>query len=382
MLKLKVAHLFRVAALGLALALLWACPTLAQPIPSTNADWHQKTKLPLDEVRKTDPKAALAGARAWLGAHPNLAKDDPYTLSQVYEWLGWLHRVELHDYPGSQQVLDEGIALLSTSFERQLIVGQKAQFLVWDNKAGQAEALLAREWALAQGGDIRRVDSLARPYVQLLQNSNRSAQAAAMLRELQEKYPGNVNWFPFEWMPRLLVESQSKAGAGDEALSWAKLFWMAAPFREDRVNESTQLLLQAWKAADLTPAKGAAFLKAQEDAGAPNPLRDVSLPAFQPEMMAAQLAEFNSPRLAHEHITLRIIQGDWHQAMLEARAHMVANIDDPGAALQVCRVFKAADLNIVRANAFLQYLKDGQGQNPIAAFLKEHPRQDQKPPVG
>lgn len=373
--KSRTSNRLKIVLLGLGLAL--AHPAQSQP-PDINKDWHQNTKKGLDEVRKTDAKAALAGARAWLAAHPGLVKDDPYTLSQVYEWMGWLHRVELKDYPGSQTILDEGIALLSTSFERQILVGQKARFLVWDGKAKEAEALLAREWPLGVAEDIRRVQGLAEPYVELLNNSGKSAQAAAMLRELQQNYPARVNWFPFEWLPKMLVESQLKAGASEEALGWAKLFWMAGPFREDRVNESTQLLLQAWK-AELTPAKGVAFLKAQEDATAPNPLRDVALPTFQPEQITAQLAEFNSPRLAHEHITLRIIEGDWHQAMLEARAHMIANIDDPRAAVQVCRVFKAADLNLIRANAFLEFLKTGEGKNPIAAFLKEHPKKNADP---
>ena len=375
--KSRTSNRLKIVLLGLGIAL--ASPAWSQPPPDTNKDWHQNTKTGLDEVRKTDAKAALAGARAWLGAHPNLVKDDPYTLSQVYEWMGWLHRVELKDLPGSQSILDEGIALLSTSFERQILVGQKARFLVWDGKAKEAEALLAREWPLGVAEDIRRVQGLAEPYVELLNNSGKSAQAATMLRELQQKHPANVAWFPFEWLPKLLVESHLKAGEGDEAMGWAKLFWMTAPFREDRVNESTQLLLGAWKAADLTPAKGQAFLKAQEDATSPNPLRDVALPAFKPELVATQLGEFSHPRLAHEHITLRIIEGDWHQAMLEARAHMIANIDDPRASVQVCRVFKAADLNLIRANAFLEFLKTGEGPNPIVGFLKEHPKKEDKP---
>ncbi len=37
-----------------------------------------------------------------------------------------------------------------------------------------------------------------------------------------------------------------------------------------------------------------------------------------------------------------------------------------------CRVFKAADLNTMRANAFLSYL-EGNAPNPMKDFFTEHP---------
>lgn len=48
-----------------------------------------------------------------------------------------------------------------------------------------------------------------------------------------------------------------------------------------------------------------------------------------------------------------------------------AEPDSPQAAAQVCRVFKAADLNLVRAQAFLVWTQ-GQGENPVPAFLAQH----------
>jgi len=38
---------------------------------------------------------------------------------------------------------------------------------------------------------------------------------------------------------------------------------------------------------------------------------------------------------------------------------------------EVARVFKAKDLNLVRANQFLNYAKTGEGENPLAGFWEE-----------
>jgi len=63
----------------------------------------------------------------------------------------------------------------------------------------------------------------------------------------------------------------------------------------------------------------------------------------------------------------------YQDAMMAAQEAM-AQADAQGmiAALnEVARVFKARDLNLVRANQFLSYAKTGQGQNPLAGFWEE-----------
>lgn len=56
--------------------------------------------------------------------------------------------------------------------------------------------------------------------------------------------------------------------------------------------------------------------------------------------------------------------------MDEARRLMKDDPQKAEGALQICRVFKAADLSTLRANQFLLYL-DGKAENPLPAFLKE-----------
>jgi hypothetical protein len=57
--------------------------------------------------------------------------------------------------------------------------------------------------------------------------------------------------------------------------------------------------------------------------------------------------------------------------MATARALMLDQPQSNAGMLEVCRVFKAHDLNFQRANAFLEFCKTGQGEDPTVAFLKE-----------
>ena len=70
-------------------------------------------------------------------------------------------------------------------------------------------------------------------------------------------------------------------------------------------------------------------------------------------------------------ISVLIVQGDLHEAMTQAKRLLIDNPTAPEGAQQICRVFKAADLNTIRANAFIAYL-GGEGTNPMTAFFKEH----------
>ncbi len=57
--------------------------------------------------------------------------------------------------------------------------------------------------------------------------------------------------------------------------------------------------------------------------------------------------------------------------MLEARRLMIDQPRTNAGLLEVCRVFKFHDLNLKRANTFLEYVKSGQGANPVTDFLQE-----------
>ncbi len=69
-------------------------------------------------------------------------------------------------------------------------------------------------------------------------------------------------------------------------------------------------------------------------------------------------------------ISMLILLGQLKQAMLAAQ-EMKNNKDTTRQGiLQVCRVFKAADLNLQRANTYIQFLKTGKDVDPVQTFLQ------------
>jgi hypothetical protein len=178
--------------------------------------------------------------------------------------------------------------------------------------------------------------------------------------------------YPGDWMTGELVKLLSSSGQNEAALRWAKLNWMLAPFEEKALAETTKQLVRAWSTTDVDGTSSDAFVKAQADATLKNPLKDVPLPTFSPELIQAQLSKANSEHFDRKFAVL-IAAGEWRKAMLAARALMLEKPESTDGVMQVCRIFKAADLNLVRANAFVEWVKKPQGPNPIVAFLQEHP---------
>ena len=66
-------------------------------------------------------------------------------------------------------------------------------------------------------------------------------------------------------------------------------------------------------------------------------------------------------------------------AMREAQKWLNTKGSEKTGALEAVRVFKAHDLNLLRATAFLKWLKDKDGANPIDEFLKAPEKIEAKP---
>ena len=196
---------------------------------------------------------------------------------------------------------------------------------------------------------------------------------ASRVALLNEAWTGNLsnagneagNWMAPE-MARVLIEQEKNA----QALSYAKLAWMLAEFKTQSINDATKALLEVWARSDEGGQKSEAFVAAQTDADAPNPLRDIALPPLSAADLEAQLAR--TPSGSEERVTLLLAAGEFRRAMLEARGMMLNRPDAPEGVEQVARVFKAADGKLVRANAFVAWVKAPEGPNPILAFLREY----------
>ncbi|MDQ3814358.1 MAG: hypothetical protein M3347_10455, partial [Armatimonadota bacterium] len=169
-----------------------------------------------------------------------------------------------------------------------------------------------------------------------------------------------------------LTDTLLKQKREAEALSWAKLRWMSAPYETDPIDRASRLLVKVWSAVDPERQGLQGFAEAQKDSSKPNPLREVKLPPVDEKALQDRLAHLGSGAgAASERIALHIWMGAWDKAMLEAQKLLENKDTATQGALEAARTFKAHDLNLQRANAFLTWLKTKEGPNPIDEFLKE-----------
>jgi len=167
-----------------------------------------------------------------------------------------------------------------------------------------------------------------------------------------------------------LVQAQIKAGKHDAALTTARLGYALCDFDTEAIEAMSALVRKVCMVTgDIF--KATQFFAAQEDPDKPNPLAEVPVPEVTDEQLDQMLegagGDWRWKLLAYLYAgncvdAMHIAQ----DAMIEADAGGMAD-----ALKEVARVLKAKDLNLVRANQFLEYAKTGQGQNPLASFWEE-----------
>ena len=278
-------------------------------------------------------------------------------------------RRQLKDNALAIQTTEAGIAKYVDVPERSRLIGYKIELLGLDDPDAAA-AYGKTQWPAIAKGDANFWADVAVPYIAALRMVGDDTSRVALLNEA---WAGNLsnagneagNWMAPE-MARVLIEQ----GKNAQALSYAKLAWMLAEFKTQSINDATKALLEVWARSDEGGKKSEAFVAAQTDAEAPNPLRDIPLPPLSSAELEAQLARTKSG--SEERVTLLLAAGEFRRAMLEARGMMLNRPDSPEGVEQVARVFKAADGKLVRANAFVAWVKAPEGPNPILAFLREY----------
>ena len=135
----------------------------------------------------------------------------------------------------------------------------------------------------------------------------------------------------------------------------------------------TTLVTRGWLQAN-DMEKPALFAAAQSEVEAPNPLQEVAAPTLPaPVKLALQqrLQSEANNEASPSRVAMYLILGEHRLAMLEAREILLRDPTGAAGTAEVARVFKAADGDVARANAFLQFYRTGQGENPLNEFLRE-----------
>jgi hypothetical protein len=164
---------------------------------------------------------------------------------------------------------------------------------------------------------------------------------------------------------RRYIPGLQAAGMQREALSAAKGAFACCAFREAEIGNATETLVKAWVAVGELQKAGE-FLAAQEDPTRPNPLDEVPWPRIDADDKQFMLE--NVAGNVPAQVQLLLYCGDCDEALNLATASL-ADAKDPKQIAdcieRVARGLKGKDLNLVRANAFLDYVRTGEGKNPL-----------------
>jgi tetratricopeptide (TPR) repeat protein len=324
-----------------------------------------------EAMRVAQPEAAIAELQQFAAAHPQL---NPERMSLLDIAISGIYFDDLKAPEKAIAAIDTGLARSDQPYSYLPLTSYKINYLARSDRHAEAIALFQKELPklIAEPtSDFAYLRGALNSYELSARKAGKQDEFIATLRRILTQQPQLVAYrVPGARVVDQLVNSPGKEA---EALSWAKLYWMTCDFDETSINDATALLQKAWVAKDTNTAKSMAFLKALQDSAAPNPLKDVPLPPLDEGKLRESLKTLPANSL-HSRITLLLLLGEDGNAMLEARRLL---LDDPAkgtvAAREMARVFKASDLSLVRANAFLQYFQTSQGANPLDEFFKEHP---------
>ena len=318
---------------------------------------------------KTDPAKAVAAQQAWVAGLKKPSRD--VIAVAAIRASSWLEKAG--DMKGAWQVLQDNFLKMGGRPEGWWIVQAQVGLLRKGQKTAEAEALAKKYWqdSLSDGST-----ALVNAYVEVLEAQGKREEARAAMKDAFLKGPllleadhGQTRGGLYNEM----IASLQRDGKTDEAISWAKLRFIEAPFNDKAIKDATNALTKALLAKDLSPVAVQGFLEAQQDPTKPNPLATVPLP-FTPaevtEALKAVPSRAKDPAKAHPRLNLLLAGGFHQEAMVLARQVLIENVGSSAGAEEICRVFKAMDLNLKRGNDFVAYLKTGEGTNPVSEYFK------------
>ena len=324
----------------------------------------------LAEPIKTDPAQAAAQQQAWVAALKE-PRREVIAVSALHasDWLS-----KSGNEKAAYELLQKSFTQLAGRPEGWWVLAAQIGFLDRQKKPAEAEALTLKYWSesLRKGAS-----DIVQAYVGMLENNGKHEQARLALRDaflngpllLESDHGRNAGW-----IYDLMTGSLHRDGKDDEAISWAKLRFIEATFDDAAIKSSTDALTKTLLTKDLAGVMVQGFLAAQKDSSQPNPLRDVPLPFTAEEITAALKntpERANDLEKAHARLNLLLAGGLHREAMAFARRVLIDNIGNPAGAAEICRVFKAIDLNLKRGNEFIAYLQKGEGENPVTEYFKQ-----------
>lgn len=357
------------------------CPVWAQP-PAANLtdvgkkDWAALADE-LTKLRTADPKQAVAVCQKFLQDHPQL---DPVVGANVYMRIASLQSIQLNDHKAANETLAAALKLYPDSENAPDLARMEARELVSLKQCPDAQRVLLGYLAPLMRRPAGESALAWRQLYEAYQSNGQEKESLAILEAAFRCSPSLLDDRRDNRMVDLLVgeivNRYLAAGQSSKALEWAKLRFVTCNFTDTAMGGATQTLAAVWAIDDMK--KASAFLDALKDPSKPNPLTNTGLPPVDSKATLPfeqpPLSEVWSKSSPHDRITLLLWRGtpsDLSRAMIEAVSLTTKKEFAADGVNEVCRVFKAADLNLKRATAYVEFVKSGQGESPIPEFMKE-----------
>ena len=191
--------------------------------------------------------------------------------------------------------------------------------------------------------------------------------AAEAFRAGLVQTPGLLDLYDGRYLNQY-IENLVRARKPHDAVRMAKGGYACCRFNEEAIKDAANAAVRALMGSGAIHG-AQQFLEAQEDPEAENPLTDTKWPELTDEEKQQMLAACGDDQ--HMQVVVLLFTGDVEQAFGIATARLTdaEKPDEIGRCIDdIARCFKAKDLNLVRANAFIKYAKEGEGENPLPDF--------------
>jgi hypothetical protein len=320
--------------------------------------------MAVDMLRKAGkPVDAIVACEAFLKAHPN---EGWQTVAAVY-LVREIAFKEYTELPARQQLFQrivDGFADCP-SYYVMAACELGISYMWWPSGRDlpKAEQVMAKALDQTKGKIPVWFSSWPAMVVHLAnarRMQNKLDEAEAGLKEAVALNPRVLTVPDFAFFG---IEIAKQKTDPDAMLAAAKLGYVLCDYTTEDLKRSIDRVTAALGATG-GPGLGLAFARCQDDPKLDNPLRDVKLPDWgDPDKLLAAAGDDGAGKF-----NVLLYAGRLAEAVKLGKQQMLGAAGGDQNALatamrNLARCFKAKDLSLVRANAFLEYHRTGQGKN-------------------
>jgi hypothetical protein len=382
-------------------------PPSSAPKPSlreTQLKEFRDLQKSLADVEKQKPAEAIERYKKFWEEKSDMV---PQVGILVISYVSKIQQQNLKNVEEAVATCDFGIKTYKMHHDRVELVLRKADIMMAALRTDEAAKVVEDNWTLGIISTPYYTSRLMATYQAAMKQQAKEAQYIDTLRKTFSSYGPIVlcdeSWSGSNAILTALIEALAAKNQRAEALSWAKLRFKIGPYSEPGLTRAyTSLALLNTPVTSAAPAKGAKPSpgKAPKRVFGQTPaanegatekaldhdtldkwavgLKEVALPeaAKQQNKLEARLTEIKETKgeaAQIERIALHLLLSNNRAAMDEALRYREAMPKSAVPTQQIARVFKAADGNLKRADAFVAG-PAAKSDALLADFLAQYPK--------